>query len=113
MPTFARFTRRIRAKHTYVSGQASKPAIVAGGLVEVAMLDAGQPPLANELIKLVLHAHVARRHRGKDARYVSHAHHAEELAALDDGQMPDPAACHFPRRVLERHIRVDRVDLDG
>jgi hypothetical protein len=53
-------------------------------LVQVALLDAGQPALPYQLVKLVLHADAAGCERREDPGDVAHADHADETAVLLD-----------------------------
>jgi hypothetical protein len=82
--TRMRWARELAAEA--ISGRAPEVAcaLCRVRLVQVAVLDAGQPALPYQLVKLVLHADAAGCERCEDPGDVAHADHADETAVLLD-----------------------------
>ena len=82
--TRMRWARELAAEA--ISGRAPEVAcpLCRVRLVQVALLDAGQPALPYQLVKLVLHADAAGCERREDPGDVAHADHADETAVLLD-----------------------------
>src|ERR1017187_7321122 len=108
------FELRPRSSAHPVRTALTRPAPRCGpSLVEVPVLDAGEAAFPDKLVEFVLHVHVGRRQGGEHPGHVAHADHAQQFAALDHRQVPDPPDGHLPGRLVQRHVRRHGEHLGG